>query len=106
MECNDEALVSCDFNGYPPPASPTSARPACRGELVKVMAWYDNEWGFSNRMLDVLLHRQAPTPDDRRRPTWCGAGALQLPLAQFRNAVAERALPGCGAVAAVTADSP
>ncbi len=27
-----------------------------QGELVKVMAWYDNEWGFSNRMLDVLLH--------------------------------------------------
>ena len=33
-----------------------------------------------------------------------GQGLWQLPLAQFRNAVAERALPGCGAVAAVTAD--
>jgi hypothetical protein len=33
-----------------------------------------------------------------------GQGLWQLPLAQLRNAVAERALPGCGAVAAVTAD--
>jgi glyceraldehyde 3-phosphate dehydrogenase len=26
-----------------------------QGELVKVLAWYDNEWAFANRMLDVLL---------------------------------------------------
>ena len=26
-----------------------------QGDLVKVLAWYDNEWAFSNRMLDVLL---------------------------------------------------
>ncbi|MDL0437986.1 cyclodeaminase/cyclohydrolase family protein [Stutzerimonas frequens] len=40
---------------------------------------------------------------DAERPG-AGQGLWQLPLAQFRDAVAERALPGCGAVAAVTAD--
>lgn len=40
---------------------------------------------------------------DAERPG-AGQGLWQLPLAQFRHAVAERALPGCGAVAAVTAD--
>jgi glyceraldehyde 3-phosphate dehydrogenase len=28
------------------------------GRQVKVMSWYDNEWGFTNRMIDVLLHMQ------------------------------------------------
>ena len=40
---------------------------------------------------------------DAERPG-AGQGLWQLPLAQFRDAIAERALPGCGAVAAVTAD--
>ncbi len=56
MECNDEALVSCDFNGYPASCVADLSQTRVQGELVKVMAWYDNEWGFSNRMLDVLLH--------------------------------------------------
>ncbi len=56
MECNEEALVSCDFNGYPASCVADLSQTRVQGELVKVMAWYDNEWGFSNRMLDVLLH--------------------------------------------------
>jgi glyceraldehyde-3-phosphate dehydrogenase/erythrose-4-phosphate dehydrogenase len=31
------------------------AHPACSGILVKVCSWYDNEWGFPNRMLDTTL---------------------------------------------------
>ena len=56
MECNEEALVSCDFNGYPVSCVADLSHTRVQGELIKVMAWYDNEWGFSNRMLDVLLH--------------------------------------------------
>jgi glyceraldehyde 3-phosphate dehydrogenase len=53
---NDEPLVSIDFNHDP--ASSTydaSLTKVMEGTLVKVIAWYDNEWGFSNRMLDVAV---------------------------------------------------
>ena len=52
----DEPLVSVDFNHDP--ASSTydaSLTKVIQGTLVKVCAWYDNEWGFSNRMLDTTL---------------------------------------------------
>jgi glyceraldehyde 3-phosphate dehydrogenase len=55
MECNEEALVSCDFNGYPVSCVADLSHTRVQGELIKVLAWYDNEWGFSNRMLDVLM---------------------------------------------------
>jgi len=54
LRCSNEPLVSIDFNGTP--YSATVDLPLTRvmeGNLVKVLAWYDNEWGFSNRMLDV-----------------------------------------------------
>jgi glyceraldehyde 3-phosphate dehydrogenase len=53
---NDEPLVSIDFNHDP--ASSTydaTLTKVMQGTLVKVCAWYDNEWGFSNRMLDTAV---------------------------------------------------
>jgi glyceraldehyde 3-phosphate dehydrogenase len=53
---NDEPLVSIDFNHNA--ASSTfdaSLTKVIDGTLVKVCSWYDNEWGFSNRMLDTTL---------------------------------------------------
>ena len=55
MECNEQALVSCDFNGYPVSCVADLTQTRAQGKLIKVLAWYDNEWAFSNRMLDVLL---------------------------------------------------
>ena len=55
MECNELPLVSSDFNGYPASCVVDLNHTRVQGELVKVLAWYDNEWGFSNRMLDVLV---------------------------------------------------
>ncbi|MCQ4312464.1 type I glyceraldehyde-3-phosphate dehydrogenase [Pseudomonas stutzeri] len=55
MECNDLPLVSRDFVGYPVSCVADLGHTRVQGELVKVLAWYDNEWAFSNRMLDVLL---------------------------------------------------
>jgi glyceraldehyde 3-phosphate dehydrogenase len=52
----DQPLVSVDFNHNP--ASSTydeSMTKVLGGRLVKVCSWYDNEWGFSNRMLDTTL---------------------------------------------------
>lgn len=54
MECNEQPLVSCDFNGYPVSCVADLTQTRAQGKLVKVLAWYDNEWAFSNRMLDVL----------------------------------------------------
>jgi glyceraldehyde 3-phosphate dehydrogenase len=53
---NDGPLVSVDFNHDP--ASSTydaTLTKVIDGTIVKVLAWYDNEWGFSNRMLDTAL---------------------------------------------------
>lgn len=53
---NDKPLVSMDFNHDP--ASSIYEAPLTKvmqGNLVKVLAWYDNEWGFSNRMLDATV---------------------------------------------------
>jgi glyceraldehyde 3-phosphate dehydrogenase len=53
---NDEPLVSIDFN-HDPASSTYDAglTKVMGGTLVKVLAWYDNEWGFSCRMLDTAL---------------------------------------------------
>ena len=53
---NDEPLVSADFNHHP--ASSIYEAPLTKvlgGRQVKVLAWYDNEWGFSNRLLDTTV---------------------------------------------------
>ena len=53
---NDEPLVSIDFN-HDPASSTYDAglTKVMEGTLVKVCSWYDNEWGFSNRMLDATI---------------------------------------------------
>ena len=52
----DGPLVSVDFNHDPHSASyDATLTKVIDGNLVKVCAWYDNEWGFSNRMLDTTL---------------------------------------------------
>ncbi|WP_076071116.1 type I glyceraldehyde-3-phosphate dehydrogenase [Sphingomonas montana] len=49
-----DPLVSIDFNGDPHSSSVDSLETAVlEGKLVRVMSWYDNEWGFSNRMVDT-----------------------------------------------------
>jgi glyceraldehyde 3-phosphate dehydrogenase len=53
---NKEPLVSIDFNHDPHSSIyEASETKVIGGRLCKVMSWYDNEWGFSNRMLDVAL---------------------------------------------------
>ncbi len=53
---NDKPLVSIDFNHDPASCTYDSTQTrVLGGNLVKVIAWYDNEWGFSNRMLDTTI---------------------------------------------------
>ncbi|HEY6814915.1 MAG TPA: type I glyceraldehyde-3-phosphate dehydrogenase [Croceibacterium sp.] len=51
---SDEPLVSIDYNGDPRSSTVDSLETAVvGGNLVRVLSWYDNEWGFSNRMIDT-----------------------------------------------------
>lgn len=52
---NEEPLVSIDFNHCPLSSIFDAGQTKVIGNLVKVVSWYDNEWGFSNRMLDTAL---------------------------------------------------
>ncbi|WP_426751116.1 type I glyceraldehyde-3-phosphate dehydrogenase [Myxococcus sp. Y35] len=54
LEFSDEKTVSVDYNGNPHSAIFDSTNCFVMGDnMLKVMAWYDNEWGFSNRMVDT-----------------------------------------------------
>lgn len=52
---NEEPLVSIDFNHDPRSSIFDASLTKVSGRLVKILSWYDNEWGFSNRMLDTAL---------------------------------------------------
>jgi glyceraldehyde 3-phosphate dehydrogenase len=52
---NHLPLVSIDFNGNPHSSVFDATQTKVIGRLVKVLSWYDNEWGFSNRMLDTTV---------------------------------------------------
>ena len=52
---NSAPLVSVDFNHNPASSTYDETLTKVSGRLVKVSSWYDNEWGFSNRMLDTTV---------------------------------------------------
>ena len=55
----DLPLVSIDFKGDNHSSVVDGQSTKVIGKTVKVMSWYDNEWGYSNRMLDLILHMDA-----------------------------------------------
>ncbi|MGL5147581.1 MAG: type I glyceraldehyde-3-phosphate dehydrogenase, partial [Plesiomonas shigelloides] len=55
LAVNEEPLVSIDFNHNAYSSNFDATQTRVSGRLVKVMSWYDNEWGFSNRMLDSAV---------------------------------------------------
>ena len=56
---NEAPLVSVDFNHHPASSVFDATQTKVVGRLVKLLSWYDNEWGFSNRMLDVARVMQS-----------------------------------------------
>ena len=53
LSYNEEPLVSIDYNHVPFSSNFDATQTRMVGNLIKVVSWYDNEWGFSNRMLDT-----------------------------------------------------
>ena len=53
----EEPLASCDFNHDPRSSIVDASQTRVSGRhLVKVLTWFDNEWGYANRMLDVVRY--------------------------------------------------
>jgi glyceraldehyde 3-phosphate dehydrogenase len=61
LSWTDQPLVSCDFNHHPASSIVDLGNTYVKGRLLKVLAWYDNEWAFSIRMLDNALN-MGPLP--------------------------------------------
>jgi glyceraldehyde 3-phosphate dehydrogenase len=54
LEYSDEPLVSADIVGNPASCVFSSVDTMANGKLVKVLGWYDNEWGYANRLVDLV----------------------------------------------------
>jgi glyceraldehyde 3-phosphate dehydrogenase len=54
LEYSDEPLVSADIVGNPSSCIYSSLDTMVNGRMVKVLGWYDNEWGYSNRLVDLV----------------------------------------------------
>jgi glyceraldehyde 3-phosphate dehydrogenase len=50
---SEDPLVSSDIVGSPASCTFDSGLTMATGKLVKVLGWYDNEWGYSNRLVDM-----------------------------------------------------
>jgi glyceraldehyde 3-phosphate dehydrogenase len=56
---SDEPLVSIDYQGNPHSSVVDGMSTKVIGSMVKILTWYDNEWGYSNRVLDLILHMES-----------------------------------------------
>jgi glyceraldehyde 3-phosphate dehydrogenase len=54
LEYSEEPLVSADIVGNPASCIFSAVDTMANGNMVKVLGWYDNEWGFSNRLIDLI----------------------------------------------------
>ena len=54
LEYSDEPLVSADIVGNPASCIFSALDTMANGRMVKVLGWYDNEWGYSNRLVDLV----------------------------------------------------
>ena len=55
LDYSDDPIVSSDIVGLPASCTFDAPLTMALGNLVKVLGWYDNEWGYSNRLVDLAL---------------------------------------------------
>jgi glyceraldehyde 3-phosphate dehydrogenase len=63
----EDPIVSSDIVGDPHSSIFDAGLTASMGKMVKVLAWYDNEWGYSNRLVDTTLFAGSKVPAGKRR---------------------------------------
>jgi glyceraldehyde 3-phosphate dehydrogenase len=75
LNINEKPLVSIDFNHNSASSIYDKKQTRVNGRMVKVMMWYDNEWGFSNRMLDTAgaMHASAHGAKSSHKPLLASA---------------------------------
>lgn len=71
LGCNDIPLVSCDFNQRTESSIVDLTQTMVHGQTVKIMAWYDNEWAFAHRMIDLMLHMNDLAPINPTKKVSC-----------------------------------
>jgi glyceraldehyde 3-phosphate dehydrogenase len=54
LEYSEEELVSADIVGNPSSCIFSAPDTMAAGKMIKVLGWYDNEWGYSNRLVDLV----------------------------------------------------
>ena len=59
---SDEPLVSIDYQGNPHSSVIDAQSTKVIGNMVKILSWYDNEWGYSNRVLDLIMLMDSQKP--------------------------------------------
>lgn len=59
---SNEPLVSIDYQGNPHSSIVDAMSTKVIGNMVKILSWYDNEWGYSNRVLDLILLMESQKP--------------------------------------------
>ena len=65
LEYSEEQLVSADIVGNPASCIFSAEDTMANGRMVKVLGWYDNEWGYSNRLVDLVAFVARVAPDPR-----------------------------------------
>ncbi len=59
---SEEPLVSIDYQGNPHSSVVDALSTKVLGSTIKILSWYDNEWGYSNRVLDLIIHMDQRNP--------------------------------------------
>jgi len=59
LRYTEDPIVSSDIQGDPHSCIFDAGLTASMGKLIKVLGWYDNEWGYSNRLIDTTLYAGA-----------------------------------------------
>jgi glyceraldehyde 3-phosphate dehydrogenase len=67
LRYTEDPIVSSDIQGDPHSSIFDSGLTMSLGKLVKVLAWYDNEWGYSNRLVDITLFAGAKAAKRKKR---------------------------------------
>ena len=69
LDYSEEPLVSSDIVGTAASCTLDSGLTMAQGSLVKVVGWYDNEWGYSNRVVDLMAYAHKLKGGARKKAT-------------------------------------